>query len=93
MALVHCEVSEGPRPGFKLIGVQDAEGQKEFLVIEERFLVKSEGETFLPVQIIGKDPQQNVTLIELPVEADSGANRVWVPSNELHSKQPDGVIA
>jgi hypothetical protein len=39
MALIPCEVTEGPRPGFKVVGVGSIEGHTEYLTIEERFLV------------------------------------------------------
>jgi hypothetical protein len=78
MALVRCEVSDGPYPGFKAVGVESVEGHREYLTIEERFLVKSNGEFYLPVDVVGEDRRQQTALVELPLEADSGANRVWV---------------
>jgi hypothetical protein len=78
MPLLHCEVQEGPRPGFKVVGVASIEGYSEFLTLEERFLVKRDGRYFLPVLIVGKDRQHNTLLVQLPYEADSGANRAWV---------------
>ena len=78
MPLLQCEVLDGPRDGFKAIGIQSIEGFKEYLTIEDRFLYKHGDEFMLPVRIVGKDKTHNTALIQLPVEADSGANRVWV---------------
>ena len=78
MALVPCEVTEGPRPGFKAVGVRSIEGQTEYLTIEERFLVRRGNAWLLPVRLIGRDRRYDTALVQLPVEADSGANRVWV---------------
>jgi hypothetical protein len=78
MYRLKCDVSDGPREGFKEVGVQSIEGHKEYLAIEARFLIPSGGGWFLPVRTIARDPRHNTVLVQLPVEADSGANRVWV---------------
>jgi hypothetical protein len=83
MALVRCEITEGPRSGFKAVGVPSVEGHSEFLSIEERFLVKRNGSFLLPVKVVGADPRHGTSLVELPLEADSGANRVWVRPGDI----------
>ncbi len=92
MALVKCEVSEGPRAGVKSIGVRSAEGFFEYLAIEEGFLVPKDNSYLLPVRLIARDPAHKTALVQLPVEADSGANRVWVMGDIL-SNAPDEVTA
>lgn len=92
MDLLQCEVLEGPRSGFKVVGVASIEGHDEYLTIEERFLVKRRGQTLLPVGIVGKDRQHHTVLVQLPYEADSGANRVWVKEAAL-LKEPAEVSA
>jgi hypothetical protein len=92
MALVSCEVTEGPRQGFKTIGVVSIEGHTEYMAIGERFLVRSNDTWLLPVQIIGRDRRYDTALVQLPVEADSGANRVWVKYTLLR-ETPDEVPA
>ena len=86
MELIRCEVTEGSRAGFKAIGVQSVEGFAEFFTIEDRFLVEKNGDYLLPVRVIGKDPRYGTLLIQLPVEADSGANRVWISGEMIHDK-------
>lgn len=78
MALLQCEVLVGLRAGFKEVEVSSVEGHKEYLALEERFLVRHEDDYLLPVRIIAQDRAQDIVLVQLPVEADSGANRVWV---------------
>jgi hypothetical protein len=91
-ALLKCEVTRGPRNGYKTIGVASIEGYSEYMSIEDRFLVP-QGETFLlPVQLIGQNKVRHIYLVQLPVEADSGANRVWV-SDEIVVDTPDQVHA
>ena len=92
MILVHCEVSDGPRAGFKTVGVPSIEGRREYLAIEERFLVKRNGTYLLPVEAIGKDSRYETVLVQLPFEADSGANRVWVRSGDT-VQEPSEVPA
>jgi hypothetical protein len=92
MPLVRCQVSEGPRPGFKAVGIPSVEGHTEYLTIEERFLVKRNGDYLLPVGVVGTDRRHGTTLIQLPLEADSGANRVWVRSETIAS-EPNEVPA
>ena len=89
MALLHCHIEEGPRQGFKTIGVASVEGHSEYLTIEEKFLVKRGEDRLLAVKIIGKDPQQKIVLVQLPYEADSGANRVWVKSEALFTESSE----
>ncbi len=90
MALMRCEIAEGPRAGFKTIAVPSIEGHKEYLAIEERFLVRRGEELLLPVRLIGRDRRYDTALIQLPLEADSGANRVWV-RGDLLSEARDEV--
>lgn len=92
MALLKCEVKEGPRAGFKAVGVPSIEGHTEYLAIEERFLVPRGGELLLPVLPVGRDRRYNTVLVQLPLEADSGANRVWV-RGDLLTETPDEVPA
>jgi hypothetical protein len=92
MTLLECEILEGPRPAFKVVGVSSIEGHTEYLTIEERFLVKRNGRYLLPVSLIGKDRRHNTLLVQLPYEADSGANRVWVKGDTI-VPEPDEVPA
>ncbi len=93
MNFLHCEISDGPRQGFKTVGIESVEGYNEYLSIEERFLAKRCDEMRLPVSVIGQDRKQGIVLIQLPVEADSGANRVWVRKESVQDGVPDEVMA
>jgi hypothetical protein len=92
MDYVHCEVSDGPRPGFKTIGIESIEGFKEYLAIEQRFLKFNGQDWYLPIIIVGKDSDHNTALIELPLEADSGAKRVWVHNDDV-TANPEKILA
>lgn len=90
---LRCEITDGPRPGFKSVGVPSIEGHAEYFSIEERFLSNRGGELMLPVIVIGRDRRYDTALVQLPVEADSGANRVWVHGNQLVPQLRDNDVS
>ncbi len=83
MALVRCEVEEGARPGYVSVGVPGVQGRKEYLSMEDRFLVRHEDGLYVFVIVIGRDPRHGTLLVQLPTEADSGANRMWIASDSV----------
>ena len=89
MALLRCETSKGPREGFTGVGVPSADGFKEHLTIEDKFLVHRHGSTYLAVAVVGRDLKRNRALVQLPYEADSGANRVWVRSDQVEYEEDE----
>ncbi len=91
MLLAPSEITEGARPGFKTIGVDSIEGHTEYLSIEEGFLVPKDGGLLLAVRLVARDPRHQTVLIQLPVEADSGANRVWVFESALIDNTNEAV--
>ena len=78
MALVVCEVSAGLRESERTVGVADINGNRQYLRVPAAFLTQQEEKCYLPVGIVHQDPKTSAVLIELPQEADSGANRLWV---------------
>ena len=66
MALLQCSIEDGPRPGYKAIGVASIEGRTEYLAIEERFLVRRGDTYLLPVRLIGRDRRYNTALRPAP---------------------------
>jgi hypothetical protein len=65
------------------VAVADIHGRKQFLRVEKRFLIHVSEQSFLPIGIVYLDEKQQRALIELPHEADSGANRLWVSVADL----------
>ncbi len=93
MALVVCdEVNKGFKPSERSVGIKDVRGGKQFLRVPADFLTPGkDGRLYLPVGVVGQDRKTTAVLIELPHEADSGANRLWVwPSDFL---QPPEELA
>jgi hypothetical protein len=90
MELVLCEVYD-PQPGTVavLVAVRDTTHQPSYLEIQRDFVDYREGKTYLPIGVVYRDKEKGVALIEFPVEAWSGAHRIWVPLTSL--LEPNGV--
>jgi hypothetical protein len=83
MAQVLCEVSEGLRPAEVAVTIRDVQGKLQFLRIDRDFIVSAGGRSYLPVGVVHDDRTKGIVLIELPYEADSGANGLWVPQGHV----------
>jgi hypothetical protein len=83
MAYVPCTVENGLRASEVSVGVQDADGNKVYLRVERAFIRKMHAQSVLPVGVVHSDPERQTVLIELPHEADSGANRLWVSKKNV----------
>jgi hypothetical protein len=83
MIEVLCQTSKGLRESEVTVAVQDVRGNHQFLRVENGFLTNEGGRHYLPVGLVGVDPGKGMALIELPHEADSGANRLWVWESDM----------
>jgi hypothetical protein len=84
MAQLHCEsVSEGLRASEGVAVFRDYQGRRHFLRVERDFLSTENGHIYLPVGVVHVDPRTSLVLIELPHEAETGANRLWVKQDQL----------
>jgi hypothetical protein len=83
MAQVICEVSPGLRESERTVAVRDIRGPRHFLRVEAGYLTSVGTDWYLPIGVVGVDEAKQLALIELPHEADSGANRLWVRLSEL----------
>jgi len=94
MAQICCDVSEGLRGSEATVMIQDFSGEKHFLPVDREMLHKprkNSTQHLLSVRIVSTDKDAGAALVELPVEADSGANRIWVNSKGLVSKERETV--
>jgi hypothetical protein len=76
-------IAEGLRTSEALAIFKDYQGRKHFLRVERDFLSQKNGAFYLPVGVVHADPRTNLILIELPHEAETGANRLWVKQDQL----------
>jgi hypothetical protein len=83
MARLRCKIGEGARPSEATVELQDSEGRPEYLPVERAFLIADNGDYYLPVSIGHVDRERKLAIVGLPVEADSGAHRIWVNLSQL----------
>jgi hypothetical protein len=67
------------------------DGRPEFLPVDRGLLSEEGGRSYLSVGLLHISPEQEAALVALPVEADSGAHRVWV--RLTHLRQANGAPA
>ena len=76
---VRCEISPGLTEQGITVCVKDVEGREQYIHVLKTMVNHENGTAYLPVGIINVDGRNRRVLIELPTEADSGANRLWIP--------------
>jgi len=91
MAQVLCEVSEGLRNSEATVRLTSYDGLPEYIPVDRGLLSEDEGRCYLSVGLVHISHEKMAALVALPVEADSGAHRVWVKL--AHLKQEQGVPA
>jgi hypothetical protein len=84
MIKILCEqVSPGLREADAILAFRDFHGRRHFLQIEKDFLVRREGQSYLPVGFVHRDAATGAYLIELPHEAETGVHRLWVSAEKV----------
>jgi len=77
------EVLEGLRNSEATVVVLTHSGKREFVRASRNGLYRNGSGTYLCVGLVGNHAETKTALIQFPEEADSGANRVWVPESNL----------
>jgi hypothetical protein len=95
MLYLECAVKrpEALGNGHVIAELTDRAGQREQIAVEETFLVRRAGRTFLPVWFISQDPASRLVQVELPHEAASGVNRIWVEPEKTFAAKGEGAVA
>ncbi len=91
MARVVCQVSEGLRASEATVKLITFDDRPEYLPVDRGLLTTEGSQTYLSVGLIHVSQEKKAALVSLPVEADSGAHRVWVKLETL--KQEEGIPA
>ena len=76
---VLCKTSEGLTESDVTVCVSDIEGREQFIHVLPSMVNQEGAASYLPVGVVEVDPRHRRVLIELPIEADSGVNRMWMP--------------
>jgi hypothetical protein len=84
MIKILCDdVSPGLREADAILTLRDIHGRRHFLQIERDLLVPRNGNAYLPVGFVHRDARTGAFLIELPHEAETGVNRLWVSAESV----------
>ena len=84
MTSVLCKILNGDTDAsFRTVEIKSSENRSEFVQVPVSFLREDDGEHYLAVAVVGQDRGKRVVLIQLPFEADSGVNRLWVPESSV----------
>jgi hypothetical protein len=84
VAKIRCDkITEGLRPSEAVASFVDFNNRRHFIRVERDFLTLEGGQYFLPVGYIHYDSKNKAALIELPHEAETGANRLWIKQEYL----------
>jgi hypothetical protein len=84
MNKARCDsVSEGLSSSEALVSLHDYHRKRHFIRVERDFLSHENGASYLPVGVVYIDPKTRAVLIELPHEAETGANRLWINPDQL----------
>jgi hypothetical protein len=76
---IECEARKGDADWEVVVTVEDEAGKKQSLSVSKGLVTKDGDKTYLAVGVVRADLQGGRVLVELPREADSGVNRLWVP--------------
>jgi hypothetical protein len=87
MAQVLCEISEGLRDSEATVRLTSYDGRLEYIPVDRGLLSKEGEQYYLSVGLIHISHEKKAALVSLPVEADSGAHRVWVKLDHLKQEQ------
>lgn len=82
--LLECDsVRPGLIEGELTVGVKTHRGHTEYFRAAGSDLAPRHGKGYIEVGAIHRDPATKTYLVELPMETDSGAHRIWVPEASL----------
>ena len=83
---VECEATLSDLYDTEVVGVLDETENRHFLRVAQGLVRRVGDQAYLPIGIIAVDRRGGRVLIQLPYEADSGANRLWVPLDRFRSE-------
>lgn len=94
MLYLECVIKEssGLPTGRVIAAVKDAYGRSEQIVVDKAFLSFRGGRSFLPVWGLSQEPGGKRVQIELPEEAASGANRLWVEPGSVFEQHEEAKV-
>jgi hypothetical protein len=83
---VECEATPSDLYETEVVGILDETDNRHFFRVAKGVVHETGGKFYLPIGIVEVDQQRGRVLIQLPYEADSGANRLWLPLDRFRSE-------
>jgi hypothetical protein len=86
MPRLFCNVTDGLRKAEATITVSEDDGTLQHFPLDRGLITKIVGKYAIPVSVIQyaeSDEDDELALVSLPVEADSGTQRIWVKLSDL----------
>ena len=86
MPKLYCNVSDGLRKAEATVTVSEYDGTPQHFPLDRGLIAKTGGRSAIPVGVIqyaGNAGDDELALVSLPVEADSGTQRIWVKLSDL----------
>jgi hypothetical protein len=83
LALLVCDLEEGLRSREATAIVKDYTGRRQFMPLDRTQIAEEDGKSWVTVDVLHIDAAKKVALVNLPIEADSGVHRIWVPVKQL----------
>ena len=90
---VRCEVSGGWRDTEITVCIRDVNEVRQCMQATPTMVNTYNQTPYLPVGIVQVDRKARRVLIELPTEADSGVNRMWVPFDSFLAEREAEPVA
>ena len=83
MAKILCAVADGLRKAEATVTVMEYDGTPQHFPLDRGLISSIGGQEAIPVRILQYDQTGSLALVSLPVEADSGTQRIWVKTEIL----------
>jgi len=88
MVFLSCaSIRGGLMDGEVTVEVKNYRGESEYFRAAGSESSQKEAQ-FIEVGVIHQDPKTSAYLVELPMETDSGARRIWVPASAIVVNEP-----
>ena len=86
MPKLYCKVSEGLRKAEATVTVSEYDGTVQHFPLDRGLIATTGGKPAIPVGVVHyaeNGREERLALVSLPVEADSGTQRIWVKLSDL----------
>ena len=91
LVYLKCSLSEGFRASEKTAELTRYDGRIAEIRLPANSFGEIEGENYMAAGLIEYHKSSDSYLVELPYEADTGENRIWIRANDVRLELPQVV--